>query len=197
MMTEKFRIFFLAMIAGLLIGIGVIINTTFLSIPIMGALLFSFGLLVIIELKLPLYTGKIGFAFHGQKHLFAIFLGNVIGIWMLTAIYFGGDPDMMQQITLVAAVKFSKTSIQMFCYGLMCGFLIHFAVKAKQFYTTIMAIMIFILMGAEHCIADFPYLLLTSIENFGDNVIKFLLVIAGNSFGAIILEEMLRLNENG
>ena len=197
MINNKIKIFLLAIIAGLLIGIGVIINTTFLSTPIMGALLFSFGLLVIIELKLPLYTGKIGFAFHGQQNLLIIFIGNIIGIWTVIQFYFCGNPDMMQQITSVAAAKFSKTPIQMFFYGIICGFLIHFAVKAKQFYIIIMAIMIFILIGAEHCIADFPYLLLAPIKNLGDNIIKFLMVIAGNSFGAIELEEILRLNENG
>jgi formate/nitrite transporter FocA (FNT family) len=49
-----------SIIAGFLIGIGVIINTI-ATIPFLGALLFSFGLLVIIQLQLPLYTGKIGF----------------------------------------------------------------------------------------------------------------------------------------
>ena len=41
-----------AFAAGILIGFGVIINSTIFN-PIIGSLFFSFGLLVIIALKLP------------------------------------------------------------------------------------------------------------------------------------------------
>ena len=47
--------------------------------------------------------------------------------------------------------------------------------------------MIFILIGAEHCIADFPYLLF----NFSIiNIIKFISIIIGNSIGAILIERL-------
>lgn len=63
--------------------------------------------------------------------------------------------------------------------------LIHFAVKSKKQVITSMAVMIFILIGAEHCIADMPYL----VANFSFiNTIKFLLVVLGNSVGAIFIE---------
>jgi formate/nitrite transporter FocA (FNT family) len=65
--------------------------------------------------------------------------------------------------------------------------LIHFAVKNKVTILTIFAIMIFILIGAEHCIADFPYLLfnLSLI-----NIFKFMAIVLGNSFGAMLIEEL-------
>lgn len=49
-----------SILAGVLIGLGVIINLQS-EIPALGALLFSFGLLTIINMQLNLYTGKIGF----------------------------------------------------------------------------------------------------------------------------------------
>jgi len=49
-----------SILAGILIGLGVIINLQSEN-PIIGALLFSFGLLTIIQMQLYLYTGKIGF----------------------------------------------------------------------------------------------------------------------------------------
>lgn len=68
---------------------------------------------------------------------------------------------------------------------MFCGALIHFAVKNKQTILTIFAIMIFILIGAEHCVADFPYLLI----NFSwINLLKLISVIIGNSVGAILIE---------
>lgn len=52
-----------------------------------------------------------------------------------------------------------------------------------------MAVIIFILIGAEHCIADAPYLMM----NFSlINLLKFLLIIMGNSFGAILIENILK-----
>ena len=85
----------------------------------------------------------------------------------------------------IAAVKFEKTYLQMLFGGIFCGMLIHFAVKCKVSYLTSMAVIIFILIGAEHCIADFPYLLTAlSISNIG----KFCTVILGNSIGAILIE---------
>ena len=65
--------------------------------------------------------------------------------------------------------------------------LIHFAVKNKQTIITIFSVMIFILIGAEHCVADFPYLLF----NFSFiNVIKLFAIIIGNSIGAILIERL-------
>lgn len=49
-----------AAVAGFLIGLGVIINTLSAN-SILGAFLFSFGLLTIIDLQIPLFTGQIGF----------------------------------------------------------------------------------------------------------------------------------------
>ena len=65
--------------------------------------------------------------------------------------------------------------------------LIHFAVKNKVTILTVFAVMIFILIGAEHCIADFPYLLfnITPI-----NILKFISIILGNSLGAILIERL-------
>lgn len=188
---NKTDIFWKAILAGILIGIGVIINAT-LAIPALGALLFSFGLLTVIALKLPLYTGKIGFIIEGQKNLFLIFIGNAIGILCIIYIYSFSKPDF--QLATVATMKFSKTCIQLFCDGILCGILIHFAVKIKCVYTTIMAIMIFILTGGEHCIADIPYLLISLLTDFSFiNIFKFITIILGNSLGAIVIEKMLEL----
>ena len=173
---------FNAVIAGLLIGLGVIINTQ-TKPPILGALLFSFGLLTIIHLKLPLYTGKIGYL---KDKLVLILCFNLIGIGITVAAYYIANPQFHELIGAAASVKFEKTYAQMLFGGIFCGMLIHFAVKCKVPYLTSMAVIIFILIGAEHCIADFPYLLTTlSLSHIG----KFLMVILGNSIGAILIEK--------
>ena len=174
---------FNATIAGLLIGIGVIINTQ-TKPPILGALLFSFGLLTIIHLKLPLYTGRIGFL-NEDDDLPNILLFNLIGIAITFSMYCFANPNFYKIISTAAEAKFEKTYLQMLLGGFFCGILIHFAVKCKVSYITSMAVIIFILIGAEHCIADFPYFITTpTFSNLG----KFCMVILGNSIGAILIE---------
>ena len=52
--------------------------------------------------------------------------------------------------------------------------------------------MIFIMIGAEHCIADFPYFMF----NFSwINLLKLLTVVAGNSVGAIVIERLSKEHE--
>lgn len=181
-----------AAVAGCLIGLGVIINTLAAN-PILGAFLFSFGLLTIIYMQLPLYTGQIGFIKEKKiLDLFWILIFNFIGIFLITILK-SPDKNFIMTLQNKANIKFSKTILQMLTDGFLCGMLIHFAVKCKYYILTIMAVMIFILIGAEHCIADFPYLIFSfSLEN----CLKFFMVIMGNSLGAIFLENMLKKKGN-
>ena len=182
-----------SIIAGFLIGLGVIINTL-ASSPVLGACLFSFGLLMIIDLQLPLYTGQIGFISQRKKiDLLNILIYNFIGIIITVGIYTLCNPTFYTTFYEKALLKFNKTYLQMFANGFICGTLIHFAVKSKKQLMTVMAVMIFILIGAEHCIADFPYYI-TNISFM--NTLKLLLVILGNSCGAIFIENMLKKEGN-
>ena len=163
---------------------GVLISTL-ASSPELGALLFSFGLLAIIELKLPLYTGQIGFIQERKKRdLIIIFLANLFGITLFTLII-GCKPDMYELLRAKANIKFDKSYLTMLTDGFVCGMLIHFAVKMKQKLLTVMAVMIFILTGAEHCIADFPYLMVLDFNWI--NFLKYLVIVLGNSIGALFI----------
>ena len=173
-----------SIVAGILIGLGVIINTQ-TQPPVLGALLFSFGLLTIIHLKLPLFTGRVGYM---DKNLLPIIFFNLFGITLIIFCYFFANKNYMSILEQAAIIKFSKTYLEMLVGGIFCGMLIHFAVKCKTPLLTSMAVIIFILIGAEHCIADFPYLL--SIGGI-DNYLKFFLIIIGNSIGAIFIERMI------
>ena len=114
-------------------------------------------------------------------------LFNFIGIAFTVSLYAIANPSFQEVIISAAALKFSKSIITLFINACFCGALIHFAVKNKIKILTIFAIMIFILIGAEHCIADFPYLLFNlSWVNCG----KLIAIIGGNSIGAIVIEEL-------
>lgn len=182
-----------AAVAGFLIGLGVIINTLATN-PILGAVLFSFGLLTIIQMQLPLYTGQIGFIKEKKiTDLIKIIIFNFIGILFVLLLKTISDPNFVIIFLDKAILKFNKNLLRMFIDGFFCGTLIHFAVKCKQPLLTSMAVVIFILTGSEHCIADFPYLLYAP-SLF--NLLKFFMVIMGNSLGAIFLENMLKKKGN-
>lgn len=172
-----------SILAGILIGLGVIINLRS-DDRVIGALLFSFGLLTIIEMQLLLYTGKVGFL---SENLIPILMFNLAGIAFTVLLYTYANPDFQAIITNAAAIKFSKSILTLFINGCFCGALIHFAVKNKVKVLTIFAIMVFILIGAEHCIADFPYLLYAPSWS---NIWKLVGVICGNSIGAILIERL-------
>lgn len=182
-----------SILAGILIGLGVIINLQS-EMPAMGALLFSFGLLTIINMQLNLYTGKIGFfkelnysLFTTMVFLITILIFNCIGIAATIGLYALGNQSFIGIISVAAASKFAKTALTLFINACFCGALIHFAVKNKVTILTIFAVMIFILIGAEHCIADFPYLLFNLSPI---NVLKFAFIVLGNSIGAILIERL-------
>ena len=178
------NIFNKSMASGILIGMGVIINAL-TNNRALGAFLFSFALLTIIQFKMPLFTGRVGFL---KKHLPTILFGNLIGVEACIGLYYFANPSFVNTLQHSAELKFAKSIPQMFFSGMLCGILIHFAVKAKHCIITMMAIMIFILIGAEHCIAAFPYL--GCCFNL-INLIKFVMIILGNSVGAIYIEQIL------
>lgn len=175
-----------SVISGGLIGLGVVINVL-LENKIIGAMLFSFALLTIIRLCLPLYTGRIGFYIYGNEtpgRLLIIFIGNLIGIIVMVGLIASSNDILFLSIVESSAIKFSNNYYQIFIKGFMCGILMFVAVYSKYEIITIFCIMIFILSGYEHCIADFPYLCL----NFSmENLLKFIEIVIGNSCGSIFI----------
>lgn len=171
-----------SILAGMLVGIGVVIHVT-ASNKVIGAMLFSFALLTIIKCNLKLYTGKIGFyQSETASNLLCMLIFNLVGVLIPTFGVSVCRQSLREAIVKTSEVKFAGGIPEIFLYGLLCGVLMFLAVYAKDTVITIFAIMIFILSGYEHCIADFIYLAL----NFSPgNFVKFLFIILGNSVGSI------------
>lgn len=175
-----------SMLSGFLVGLGVVINTKSPN-PFMGAMLFSLALLVIIECNLKLYTGKIGYVESTSiKDLMIMLAFNLFGIMIPVFVEY---TLLDEQLLVVSIAKFSKDYLELFLDGFMCGTLMFVAVHCKKYIITIFSIMIFILSGYEHCIADFPYLLV----NFNvENLFKYICIIIGNSIGSISINMLLK-----
>jgi formate/nitrite transporter FocA (FNT family) len=151
-------------------------------------MLFSLALLTIIECGFQLYTGRIGYAFeyrHSPYAYLKMFIGNIAGTFVAILWNLLQNDDMQELFTVLSDTRFSKSYGYMLFSGFMCGILMMIAVHCKNKLITVFCIMTFILCGFDHCIADFPYFLFAYHVPFYKLVIKMLLVIFGNSLGAI------------
>lgn len=92
----------------MLIGIGNVIYLT-LENHYIGAMLFSFALLTIINNNLPLYTGKIGFISEYDKMDFVKMLfGNLIGVTIIMFIAILCKDNLYEVMVANAEMKFFK-----------------------------------------------------------------------------------------
>lgn len=146
-------------------------------------------------MKLNLFTGKIGYILSDKGMSFSalmiMLIFNFWGIGITIWLYSAANPGFVSIISMAAAAKFSNNILALFINACFCGALIHFAVINKQTILTVFAIMIFILIGAEHCVADFPYF----IYNLSwMNLLKLISIILGNSVGAFLIERLVKQN---
>lgn len=158
-------------------------------------MLFSFALLTIIQNKLPLYTGRIGFLRESKiKDLLQILVFNLIGVPLPVLMAVSCREGLYDKVVSVSQTKFSYSFWQLFLLGVLCGVLMLVAVYTKREVITVFCIMIFILSGFEHCIADFPFLVL----NPGAvNFFKFICIVLGNSVGAVAAYELMGSEQRG
>lgn len=176
-----------SILAGAMIAIGA---ATYLNCPnhIVGAFLFSIGLIVILEYRLSLYTGVVGYTTSAKQapSLLLTFLCNSIGCLLVVPLV-----DAGQNITQWEA-KLASPWYIVFVKAAVCGALIYICSdqhKAHSKYTsmitTLMAVSVFIICGAEHSIADICFMLVARSITM-KSVAFILLVAAGNAAGSIV-----------
>ena len=180
------RIFIKAVYAGFMIGIG---GMVYLAVEnkIVGSMLFSFGLLTIVTQGFYLYTGKIGFVktFKELMDMAVVVLGNLAGTFLAA---------MMAKLAHVnissvelAGRKLANDGGTIFCLSVLCGVMMYLAIdnynKSKNIVFIIAPVMIFILSGFEHSIANMFYFHLAGAYSL--KMWAYLLVmLVGNGVGA-------------
>lgn len=183
---KKMLILFKAVYAGFMIAIGGMIYLS-LENKIIGALLFSFGLLTIVVQGFYLYTGKVGFVTKIKELMYMgiIILGNYIGTLLAAGI--ARAASMGIDSTKLVQVKLGKDPCRVFLLSVFCGVLMYLAIdsykKANHFLFVIAPVMIFILCGFEHSVANMFYFNLAcsfDLKTFG----YLGLMLAGNGVGA-------------
>lgn len=176
--------------AGICIAIG---SLVYLSQPnIIGATLFSIGLITILLFRFKLYTGMIGFINKRNfKDCILALILNAIGCCIVLTLPFNDTAASI--VSLKLADPLYKTFIE----AILCGILIAIAVlsyKKEKVWVVSLAVITFITMGAEHSIADICFIL--SARAFSIEALIFIgIVIIGNAIGAITLCKSLEIKK--
>lgn len=185
---DKMKMFIKSIYAGFMIGIGGIV---YLSVDnkIIGSLLFSFGLLTIVTQGFYLYTGKIGFVKKAQEltDMLLIVTGNYIGAFA-AAILADGAHLKISASDLVGD-KLRNSLGNVFLLSVFCGVMMYLAIdnfnKSKNIIFIIAPVMIFILSGFEHSIANMFYFEIANAYSL-KSLLYILVMAAGNGVGAKI-----------
>lgn len=195
---ESISILLKGIYAGIMIGIG---GTIYLSVSnqIVGAILFAIGLLTICVYKMNLYTGMIGYILENKlgylKTLIFTLLGNLLGT-IITALLILNTriANISIRAREMAIIKISDNYLSIFILSVFCGILMYIAVNnfkkgedsIIKYLSIFICVVVFILCGFEHCIANMYYISLAKAWSF-KSAISMLFMILGNSFGAIIM----------
>ncbi|MCI8389013.1 MAG: formate/nitrite transporter family protein [Clostridiales bacterium] len=195
-----------AILAGICIGLG---GTVCLSVDnsVIGAFLFSIGLLTILSFSLNLYTGKVGYVLENKPAylgtLGIIWLGNLVGtgVFALLLRFTRVYPAISEKASGMVETKLSDTPISILLLAVGCGLCMYIAVQSYKTQTdvlkcllVVMPVMVFILAKFEHCIANMFYFWLSG--SFTIKTLAYLLLMTlGNSLGSLIIPTANKLTE--
>lgn len=184
----------LSVAAGVFISIG---GTVFLSCEdrVVGAVLFSVGLLSICCLGLFLFTGKIGYWVEEPTAAYAVsmlvtLLGNGVGTLVCGRLIAVAKPALAEKAAALCAGKLEMSPAAVVITAFFCGILMYTAVAVYREKGTLLGVLLcvptFILSGFEHSVADMFYLFAAGV--FSAQAFGFLgLVVLGNTLGGMFL----------
>ena len=144
---------------------------------VVGSIAFAVGLVLVCILGADLYTGRIGYAkWRDWPEMVAMLLINLLTAAAMGALSPGFGPD-----------KLAVPILPAFGRAILCGVLVYAAVegwrRTKQIMAVALPTAVFVLIGAEHCVADAFWISAAGAWSW-DAVLWLAVVIVGNSVGA-------------
>ena len=161
-MKQEIAILRSAILAGLCIAIGCVVNLRVGGVA--GAVLFAFGLLAVVHYKLKLYTGTAGFirAKGDWTMITFVLIGNIIGCALTALACIYAQPDILPPDLAIVQSRLAKGPLACFLLAIGCGFIMTTAVqfgREGKFLPLLFGVPVFILCGFAHSIADAFYFL--------------------------------------
>ncbi len=185
-MKEQFVILRSAIIAGICISIGCVVNLRVGGVA--GAVLFSFGLLAVVHYKLKLYTGTAGFirAKGDWMMITTVLIGNIIGCALTAMTVCYAQPDILPPDTAIVTSRLAKGPLACFLLAIGCGFIMTTAVqfgREGRFLPLLFGVPVFILCGFAHSIADAFYFIDVPEMYSSQLLLIYIMEVLGNFAG--------------
>lgn len=196
--NENINTLIKAIYAGIMIGIGGIVYLMSKN-SIIGATLFGIGLFTICVYKMNLYTGMVGYILENKINyvfkLLITLIGNFIGTF-LTAILIINTrlSDIIIKAKNISLIKINDSYLSILILSFFCGILMYLAVNnykksedvIKKYLSIFLSVIVFILCGFEHCIANMFYFSVAEVWSL-KSIFSIIIMIIGNSLGAIFI----------
>ncbi|WRS27157.1 formate/nitrite transporter family protein [Oscillospiraceae bacterium MB08-C2-2] len=196
-----------AVLGGAAISVGGVVYCS-VENHIAGAFLFAVGLFTIYTFGLNLYTGKVclipqkPLSYFGE--LAVIYAGNIVGTVGMGYLLRGTKLIRLAETAQsLASSKLADTPGSAFVMSVLCGVMMCVAVLGfttiqdgvGKYLALIMPVMVFLVAGFEHSIANFFYISLANLWSL--KAIGFSIIYAlGNMAGGVILPLASKLRES-
>ncbi len=192
------KVFVSAILAGMSIGFG---GAAFLSVEnrVVGAALFTIGLFCVCTFGFHLFTGKVCYVFQNDRRfaldLPIIWLGNVAGTGVTALLYsLTRNVSISEKAMALCQVKLDDSLLSLFVLGILCNIFIYIAVEGYQrnpheigkYLSLFFGVMVFILTGTEHCVADMFYFWMAGAW-CGRAILCVIVISLGNAVGGVLI----------
>ncbi len=180
-----------ALMAGGCIGIAA---TVYLKVGgVLGAAMFAFGLIVVVAMKLPLFTGQAQHVWsrRGEEYslLGLMLLLNLGGCFILSALTF--TPEIAEASQAIINARLAKGPLMCGLLSIPCGFIMTAAVRGagmkNNWLPLLFGVPAFIICGFPHCVADSYYYASCGrdflVANGWSLIAAYLPTVAGNFIG--------------
>lgn len=165
-----------AIMAGIAISLGCIVYLTVGGV--IGAVMFSFGLLTVVHYGVSLYTGTCGFVTlftrdtlllkKGWTKIAYVIVGNVIGCLLVAFLASLGGLELSMTVGALVANRLALSPLEIIVRAIGCGFIMTTAVKFARegkYLPLLFGVPLFICCGFLHSIADSFYYLFATFTN--------------------------------
>ncbi len=157
---------------------------------LVGAVLFSFGLLTVLGYGLKLYTGTAGFIVRKEAgQLFMILLGNIVGCLLVGLLARVSPMDIQGAAQNILELRLKTGPLSCGLLGIGCGFImttcVEFA-RRKQYLILLLGVPLFIVCGFTHCVADAFYYLCAPLAFWKLHALEIMIVYVSIVIGNLI-----------
>lgn len=195
---NRLKTFMSAILAGVCISLG---GAVYLSLDnkIVGSILFAVGLFVICTMGLNLFTGKVCYVFDNKPDyvidVIIIWLGNLAGTFLSARLQLltRYGTNLSDKAKGICETKLGDNLLSIFILAVFCNIMIYIGVEGYKsikheigkYISLFLGVVIFILCGFEHCIANMYYYTMADVWSI--NSLFYLIVMTiGNAVGGII-----------